>query len=94
MDESGVAIYDGDVVEVGIQEYVASHYVETNYTCIVRYKDGCFYFDILKSRVVQSDINSYIARSIINLEDVESDDLKVIGNKFENPELLEGTENA
>ncbi|WP_300562729.1 YopX family protein [Companilactobacillus sp.] len=91
-DENGVDIYDGDVVEVDIQEYVASCYVETIYTCVVKYKDGCFYFAILKSRIVQSDINGCIARSIINLEDVESDDLKVIGNKFQNPELLEAKE--
>lgn len=88
-DINGVEMFDGDVVEVNIQEYVLGYYTETKYTSLIRYKDGSYYFDILKSETIQTDINDYPLKDIINLEDVESDDCEVIGNKFENPELLE-----
>lgn len=91
-DESGVDIYDGDVVEVDVQEYVASRYTETIYSCVVRYEEGRYYFDVIKAKTVQSDINGYVFEDAINFEDVESDDLKIIGNKFQNPELLEVSE--
>lgn len=88
-DENSVDIYDGNVVDVDIQDYVASCYTETIYTCVVRYGEGRYYFDVIKAKTVQSDINGYAFKDVINFEDVENVDCKVLGNKYENPELLE-----
>lgn len=87
-DIVGTDMYNGDIVEVNVQKYVANCYIKTTYTCVAKYKDGRHYFAVLKPKKILSGINAYPIKDIINMEDVESNDCKVIGNKFENPELL------
>lgn len=72
-DKNGTEIYEGDVLAYNKQEYVAGYPRETNPIERVSYGLGAFW--------VGSDL-------LIDAIDNDSEN-EIIGNVFENPELLE-----
>ena len=73
-DDNGVEIYEGDIV-------LCKDYNEDEYTSTIRYNDGAFTVDVSNYDYDQTAIGWAIE------SDIES--IKVIGNKYDNPELLE-----
>jgi uncharacterized phage protein (TIGR01671 family) len=72
-DKNGVKIYSDDIVN--IKDYPISS------PFIVIYRDGSYYFAEL------IDVNEYVVEDIIGY--YEPEEIEVIGNKIDNPELLE-----
>ena len=74
-DKNGKEIYEGDVVEVH-RKYENGKYIEKPYKTIVVWCDECAAFGL---KNVRDDA----------IEFIQNIEYKVIGNIFENPELLE-----
>ena len=73
-DKNGREIYEGDVYAHNVQDYVAGHPRETNFIKPVTFEMGAFWVG-----------------DMLLIDAIENDsESKVIGNIYENPELLEG----
>lgn len=81
-DKNGKEIYEGDIVEDQFEDaFMKLHNIaKTNH--LVMYQDGCFMLSYNGEKVVgnQSDIASSL---------LQYNTVKVIGNIYKNPELLE-----
>lgn len=80
LDKNGKEIYESDIIDYVIQEYNGGVYVERTERREVTYSDGCFWFVSEKG----DEALGAVWR--------EDDELEVVGNQFEHPELLELTE--
>ncbi|MDT2857969.1 YopX family protein [Lactococcus lactis] len=78
-DKNGVEIYEGDIVI--LQEGHSSYY-------IVEWHDGGMWV----FRYMNDKKQYYALNTILDFLDYSSFECKVIGNIYENPELLEGRE--
>ena len=79
-DKNGVEIYEGDIVI--LQEGHSSYY-------IVEWNDGGMWV----FRYMNDKKQYYALNTILDFLDYSSFECKVIGNIYENPELLEDTKN-
>ena len=64
------------------------YYSEIDYKCLVTWYRGVFYCDVISYKIVQEE-GYVVTVNSIDLADVEEEDIEIIGNQFENPELLE-----
>ncbi|WP_438312308.1 YopX family protein [Sporosarcina sp. FA9] len=76
-DTNGKEIYEGDILHYLIEEYPGGHYREREEKRIVEFVDGCFW---LLSK--NGDEPLYAVHAA-------DDELKILGNIYENPKLLE-----
>ena len=81
-DENGKEIYEGDIIEFSYDMFVGNFdtFIAKG---VVVFDEGAFYVELLENERTTKD-EAYLLYSI-NLDTIE-----VIGNKFENPELLGG----
>lgn len=92
-DKNGSEIYEGDVMLLPDSEIVPitdegqGPIEEMNHLCPVEFKEGCFGLSVLEnSGVFHKGFWSF--DSIFNGEGYKLEDLEIIGNIYENPELL------
>jgi len=78
-DKNGVDIYDGDILEV-----ISQH--DTRYISIVRYM---IYNDYPAFDIVPPAIYFYESNVLSTIVSSDEETMKVIGNIYENPNLLE-----
>src|SRR5690625_2030614 len=72
-DKNGREIYEGDILQHNVQDYVAGYPRESNYIAKVIHGVGAFW-----------------AEDMLLIDAIENDsENEVIGNIYENPELLE-----
>jgi len=76
-DKNGVEIYEGDVVKFTYPEY------DTSFLDSIVFKDGSFCFN--NNKFWKDGVHDWYS-----LENLWSPDIEVIGNIYENPELLDG----
>lgn len=79
-DKNGKNIYEGDIIHYFITHWINGCPVEREEKRLVSYSDGCFWLTDNKG-----DDALFFVRE-------EDDEIEVIGNIHENPELLEVTE--
>lgn len=81
-DENGKEIYEGDIIEFSYDEFIGNFdtFVAKG---VVVFDEGAFYVELFENERTTKD-ETYLLYSI-NLDTIE-----VIGNKFNNPELLGG----
>ena len=81
-DKNGEEIYEGDIIEFSYDMFIGNFdtFVAKG---VVVFEEGAFYVELFENERTTKD-EAYLLYSI-NL-----DTIKVIGNKFENPELLGG----
>lgn len=78
LDKNGKEIYEGDVVKTPQQKYIKQWVVEYDY-------DG----NLILSNQINSEMSLYdFEDMILNKENCYIKDIEVIGNIFENPELI------
>jgi uncharacterized phage protein (TIGR01671 family) len=78
IDKNGKEIYEGDVVKTPQQKYIKQWVVEYDY-------DG----NLILSNQINSEMSLYdFEDMILNKENCYIKDIEVIGNIFENPELI------
>lgn len=78
-DKNGVDIYDGDILEV-----ISQH--DTRYISLVRYM---IYNDYPAFDIVPPNIYFYESNVLSTIVSSDEETMKVIGNIYENPNLLE-----
>lgn len=77
-DKNGKEIYEGDVYQYNVQLHLGSFTKEYNHREVVKFEDGAFW------------VSNYLL-----WEALEGDnESEIIGNIYENPELLEGETNV
>lgn len=82
-DSDGVEIFEGDILEVSIaRKPFGNFYEPLRGVCV--FENGCFCFSVLPS-AYELDYNYPLHDYIGNKQDR---DVRVIGNIFDNPELL------
>lgn len=81
-DKNGVDIYDGDILEV-----ISQH--DTRYISLVRYM---IYNDYPAFDIVPPAIYFYESNVLSTIVSSDEETMKVIGNIYENPNLLEEEE--
>ncbi len=92
-DKNRKEIYEGDIVLLPDSEIVPitdegqGPIEEINHLCPVEFQEGCFGLKVLEnSGVFHKGFWSF--DSIINSEGIDLDEIEVIGNLYENPNLL------
>ncbi len=96
-------IFEKDIVSVIIQGYVFGFYQETEYIGIVKYdeKECVYYLDLLKKPIqtgetipdeidgisISSESDEELERFYFN-ENIDEADINILGNVYDNPELL------
>ena len=80
-DEDDIDIYEGDIIEFSYDMFVGNFdtFVAKG---VVVFDEGAFYVELFENKRTTKD-ESYL------LYNINVDSIKVIGNKYENPELLE-----
>ena len=81
-DKNGTEIYEGDVVKVDIPNYI-NDYIEAE----VEFSGGCFGIRVIGNPILNNTVGQFKAFNE-NTKGVE-----IIGNIYENPELLEDNPN-
>ena len=91
-DKSGKEIFEGDIVKITNTK----RFLGGNYKCYstIEVVDGHVY--VWLSPIINGEIKRYGAKLLlsgmakyIDMIGIATDDVEVIGNKFENPELME-----
>ena len=94
VDKKGIEIYKGDIVEFPsfykevILEDGSGPVSENPQICEVIRKDGCF--GVIPDEDFQFFHEFYSFRQIMEEIGIEQEEIEVIGNIYENPELLRG----
>ena len=86
-DENGKEIYEGDIIEFSYDVFTGNFDTKVGRGTI-EFIDGAFYikpFEIEERKVKDTDNEGWFLLYTVN-----TDTLKVIGNIYDNPELLEG----
>lgn len=83
-DNDGREIFDGDVLEF-INEYRMQN---NKWKCVVEFVDGCFVCRYIEKEGHFGDYNHFDSWNVPLVK------WWVIGNRWDDPELLEGTDNA
>ena len=84
-DENGVEIYEGDIVE-----WYEAYYWKPDLIGTVEFADGAF--TIVGKDYGESKTGQIIVNNSIPLCDVDTEDVEILGNIHENPELLEAND--
>lgn len=103
-DENDDCIFEEDIASVIIQRYVFGFYQETEYVGIVKYdeKECVYYLDLMKRPIesgetipdeidgisISSESDEELERFYFN-ENIVEEDIRISGNIYNNPELLE-----
>jgi uncharacterized phage protein (TIGR01671 family) len=86
-DKNGKEIYEGDIVEFTWFDYVGS---DTQFKGLVKYRSGLY-------EIWKNDKTEFFGSDgafILNHVWLQDEEFEVIGNIYENPELLKGGETA
>lgn len=100
-DKNGTDIYDGYIVRVSGTDELGVTELDIEENCIVKWDEfnAEYYSDCINKReiVIEPDIPGYYsfdAFPLFQSNDEMKFDFEIIGNIYENPELLEGESNG
>ena len=85
-DKNGKEIYEGDIVKWTFFFYIGSE-VQKDLVGIIKWYQGGFIFDVIKH-----DIEEAGFYGISDLSTDTESDCEIIGNIYDNPELMKGRE--
>ncbi|MEW4192185.1 YopX family protein [Bacillus altitudinis] len=88
-DCNGVEIYEGDIIHC-VHWFFNGDEIEEHFTASVGFRDGSFTLENIKSRYYSDFTGEENGKGICWIGDVNycEEDYEVIGNIYENPELL------
>ncbi|MEC0921433.1 YopX family protein [Bacillus safensis] len=88
-DCNGVEIYEGDIIHC-VHWFFNGDEIEEHFTASVGFRDGSFTLENIKSRYYSDFTGEEYGKGICWIGDINycEEDYEVIGNIYENPELL------
>ncbi|MGG0619241.1 YopX family protein [Bacillus altitudinis] len=88
-DCNGVEIYEGDIIHC-VHWFFNGDEIEEHFTASVGFRDGSFTLENIKSRYYSDFTGEENGKGICWIGDINycEEDYEVIGNIYENPELL------
>ncbi|MDL5143115.1 YopX family protein [Bacillus atrophaeus] len=92
-DKNGREIYEGDIIHC-VHWFFDGHEIEEHFTASVGFRDGSFTLENINSRYYSDYTGEENGKGICWIGDINycEEDYEVIGNIYENPELLEAAE--
>ncbi|PRS02346.1 hypothetical protein C6W22_20800 [Bacillus atrophaeus] len=91
-DKNGQEIYEGDIIHC-VHWFFDGNEIEEHFTASVRFRDGSFTLENINSRYYSDYTGEENGKGICWIGDINycEEDYEVIGNIYENPELLEAS---
>ncbi|MFJ5794442.1 YopX family protein [Bacillus atrophaeus] len=92
-DTNGREIYEGDIIHC-VHWFFDGHEIEEHFTASVGFRDGSFTLENINSRYYSDYTGEDNGKGICWIGDINycEEDYEVIGNIYEDPELLEAAE--
>lgn len=86
-DKNGNLIWENDIIEKEFYCVPDSYMDSTKYMGTIQYEDGGWYVNVVTDDIAQEyQYRIYLIEAIANTKDL--DHFEIIGNSFDNPELL------
>ncbi|WLP59889.1 YopX family protein [Bacillus pumilus] len=88
-DKNGVEIYEGDIIHC-VHWFFNGDEIEEHFTASVGFRDGSFTLENIKSRYYSDFTGEENGKGICWIGEINycEEDYEVIGNIYQNPELL------
>lgn len=86
-DKNGKKIYEGDILKIDMYPFLSDGVYNYSAQACYDIEEGCFFFYTFKNK--EAKVAGGAVGNTYVLSQIDSEDIEIIGNIYDNPELLE-----